>query len=163
MRFSFWLHLEACGILVPQPGIEPVFPAVQVWSPNHWTAREFPEIYIYFSYCFEIWCVFHTYSTPQIGLTTFQVSTCHMWWWLPIGQYRTVMIFKAMELQEWRRVQDWILEHLNMSSGRTGGADKWDSKWEPTKPAGKQGKSMSKEPWRRGCQLHQLMLRNGVR
>ena len=47
MRFSFWLHLEACGILVPQPGIEPVFPAVQVWSPNHWTAREFPEIYIY--------------------------------------------------------------------------------------------------------------------
>ena len=42
MRFSFWLHLEACGILVPQPGIEPVFPAVEVWSPNHWTTREVP-------------------------------------------------------------------------------------------------------------------------
>ena len=55
MRFSFWLHLEACGILVPQPGIEPVFPAVEVWSPNHWTTREFPEIYIFFSYCFETW------------------------------------------------------------------------------------------------------------
>ena len=32
----------ACGILVPQPGIEPVPPVVEAWSPNHWTAREFP-------------------------------------------------------------------------------------------------------------------------
>ena len=30
----------ACGILVPQPGIEPVFPAVEAWSLNHWTVRE---------------------------------------------------------------------------------------------------------------------------
>ena len=29
-----------CGILVPWPGIEPVAPAVQAWSPNDWTARE---------------------------------------------------------------------------------------------------------------------------
>ena len=28
--------------LSPQPGIEPVSPAVEVQSPNHWTAREFP-------------------------------------------------------------------------------------------------------------------------
>ena len=34
-------HCEACGILVPQPGIEPGPWAVKVWSPNHWTAREF--------------------------------------------------------------------------------------------------------------------------
>ena len=32
----------ACGILVPRPGIKHVPPAVKVWSPNHWTAREFP-------------------------------------------------------------------------------------------------------------------------
>ena len=32
---------EACGILVPQPGIEPGPLAVRVWSPNHWTAKEF--------------------------------------------------------------------------------------------------------------------------
>ena len=38
----FWLHHTACGILVPQPGIEPVPPPVGAWSPNHWTAREFP-------------------------------------------------------------------------------------------------------------------------
>ena len=33
----------ACGTLVPQPGIEPVPPAVEVQSLNHWTAREVLE------------------------------------------------------------------------------------------------------------------------
>ena len=33
----------ACGILVPQPGTEPGLSAVNVQSPNHWVAREFPE------------------------------------------------------------------------------------------------------------------------
>ena len=27
---NFWLYCEACGILVPQPGTEPVSPAVEV-------------------------------------------------------------------------------------------------------------------------------------
>ena len=35
----------ACGILVPQPGIEPGPSAVKAPSPNHWSAREFPVIY----------------------------------------------------------------------------------------------------------------------
>ena len=39
----FWLHRMVCGILVPQPRIQPVPPEVKVWNPNHWTAREFPE------------------------------------------------------------------------------------------------------------------------
>ena len=30
----------ACGILILQPGMEPVYPAVEAWSPNHWTTRE---------------------------------------------------------------------------------------------------------------------------
>ena len=34
---------KACGILVPRPGIEPGPSAVRAWSPNHWTAREFPK------------------------------------------------------------------------------------------------------------------------
>ena len=38
-RFYFYLFFifghEACEILVPQPGIEPLPPAVEVWSPNH--------------------------------------------------------------------------------------------------------------------------------
>jgi len=47
MRFGFcsfsWLRLEAWGILVPPPGIEPVSPALEAWSLNHWTAREVPR------------------------------------------------------------------------------------------------------------------------
>ena len=38
-----WSVLWACGILVPQPGIKPVPPKVEAWSPNHWTARESPR------------------------------------------------------------------------------------------------------------------------
>ena len=29
-------------ILVPWPGIEPMPPVVETWSPNYWAAREFP-------------------------------------------------------------------------------------------------------------------------
>ena len=38
--FIFWLHLEACKIFIPWLGIEPVLPAVDVQSPNHWATRE---------------------------------------------------------------------------------------------------------------------------
>ena len=37
----FWPCRTACGILVPQPGIEPVPPAVEAQSPDYWTTREF--------------------------------------------------------------------------------------------------------------------------
>ena len=42
VSFCFWLHHAACGILVPQLGIEPTPSAVKAQSPNHWTVREFP-------------------------------------------------------------------------------------------------------------------------
>ena len=38
--FTFWLLCTACEILVPRPGFEPTHPAMQTWSPNHWTARK---------------------------------------------------------------------------------------------------------------------------
>ena len=42
-RFSFfWPHLMARGILVPQPVIKPMLPAVEVWSLNPGTARDVP-------------------------------------------------------------------------------------------------------------------------
>ena len=41
--FFFWKYCLACEILVPRPGIEPRPLAVRLWSPNHWTAREFPH------------------------------------------------------------------------------------------------------------------------
>ena len=37
LLFSGW---GACTVLVLQPGIEPVPPAVEPWSLNHWTTRE---------------------------------------------------------------------------------------------------------------------------
>ena len=40
--FSFF-GFAACRILVPWPGIEPLSPALEVQSLNHWTAREIPE------------------------------------------------------------------------------------------------------------------------
>ena len=41
--FFFWPCHVTFGILVPQPGIEPVPPAVEAQSLNHWTAREVPR------------------------------------------------------------------------------------------------------------------------
>ena len=35
----------ACRILVPWPGIELMPPAVEMWSPNHWTTKGFPLIH----------------------------------------------------------------------------------------------------------------------
>ena len=38
--FFFWSYHVACKILVPWPGIEPMPPALEAQSLNHWTARE---------------------------------------------------------------------------------------------------------------------------
>ena len=38
--FFFGCAAQLVGILVPQPGVEPVPPAVEARSLNHWTARE---------------------------------------------------------------------------------------------------------------------------
>ena len=35
-----WFHHEACRNLIPWPGIEPIPPALEAKSLNHWTARE---------------------------------------------------------------------------------------------------------------------------
>ena len=40
--FFFGCHM-VCRILVPQPGIKPVPPAVEGQSPTHWTIRELPS------------------------------------------------------------------------------------------------------------------------
>ena len=39
-----WPHHVSLGFLVPQPVIETVLPAVEVWSPNRWAAREVPVL-----------------------------------------------------------------------------------------------------------------------
>ena len=47
----FGLCCVACGILVPQPGIEPMYPALDEWGLNHWTTREVPTC---FSFLFSL-------------------------------------------------------------------------------------------------------------
>ena len=42
-----WLYGVACEILVPQPGIESVPAALELQSPNHWAAREFPYFFFF--------------------------------------------------------------------------------------------------------------------
>ena len=43
----FWPSCVACGILVPQSGIEPVPPAMEERSPYHWTIRKVPLQLLY--------------------------------------------------------------------------------------------------------------------
>ena len=45
--FFFWSHCTVCGILVPQSGIEPLPPALEAWSLNHWTVRKVPILELY--------------------------------------------------------------------------------------------------------------------
>lgn len=40
---SFWSHCTVCGVLAPQPWIEPGLPAMKALSPNHQRGREFPK------------------------------------------------------------------------------------------------------------------------
>ena len=53
---SFWPCPVACGILVPLPRIEPMPPALEAQSLNHWTTREvlIHCLYISFFACLSI-------------------------------------------------------------------------------------------------------------
>ena len=58
--FSSWLHHMACRILVPQPGIKPESSAVRLWSPRHWTIREFPKYPLCRAWRAKVWwCPFY--------------------------------------------------------------------------------------------------------
>ena len=56
LDFLHFLHItffpplgyKACGILVPQPEIEPVLPAVEEQTPNYWITREVPPTYYFY-------------------------------------------------------------------------------------------------------------------
>ena len=38
--YFIFIEHAACGISVPQPGVEPTPPALEAWNLNHWIARE---------------------------------------------------------------------------------------------------------------------------
>ena len=44
-QFSFWFSHAACEILVPRPGIKPVFLTAEAQSLNPWTVRKFPAFH----------------------------------------------------------------------------------------------------------------------
>ena len=52
--FLFWPHCTAHGTLVCWPGIEPMNPALQVWSLKHCTTREGPGFC--FNFAFFLFC-----------------------------------------------------------------------------------------------------------
>ena len=66
--FFFWPHLASCGMLVPQPGIEPGATAVKAPSTNHWTTREFPKFIIVFDFMMRTFGVLSQklFSTPVL-------------------------------------------------------------------------------------------------
>ena len=51
--FFFAAPCLTCRILVPWPGVRPSPPVVEVWSFNHWTAREIPVLFL----CVGLWCI----------------------------------------------------------------------------------------------------------
>ena len=71
--FFFFFWAAARWILVLQPVIQPTHPAVESWSPNHWTTREFsalPVLFILHDWYFH----FELFSWIVQVLTTSMVS-----------------------------------------------------------------------------------------
>ena len=71
LTFTLWPCHSACCTLVPQPGIEPLSPALEVQSLNHWTSREVPLFLFYFALMVLIFlfCVSWTLSQISFGET----------------------------------------------------------------------------------------------
>ena len=75
INFFFFLPRHtACAILVHRPGIEPMSPALEAQSLNHWTAREVPK-----AQCFLKKIVF-TLFWLQIGSPLLHVGFLQLWW-----------------------------------------------------------------------------------
>ena len=60
----FWPHLAACGILVPQPGMELLTSTLAVQSLSHWRAREVLKMVVLILFCFVGHVMWHVGSSP---------------------------------------------------------------------------------------------------
>ena len=83
--FGWGACCMACGILVPQPGIEPMSPALEVLSPSRvsfqttWTTKEvWRKIFMFkfFLSGHKIWILFHS---RHYNLYTVVLNLYHIW------------------------------------------------------------------------------------
>ena len=79
----FWPHCTACGILVSWPRIEPVIPALGVWSLNHWTTREVPRSHLFI-------CAFISFALGNRSPKKYHYDLCQSV--LPMFSSRSFMV-----------------------------------------------------------------------
>ena len=130
--FCFGLHHTACGILVPQPGIEPGPSAVRARSLNHWTAREllsplisfffkinkFTYLFIYF-WLRWVFVAAHGLSlvVASGGYYSLQCMSFSLWWLLllwSMGSRHVGLVVVACGLSS---CGSWALERRFSSCG----------------------------------------------
>ena len=92
----FWLHHVACEILVPWPGVEPMPPAVEARSPNHWTAKEFQEIEFLFMWLIHIVLDIKTYRFLKIHFNI-MINLLHINKWLVFCFFKKTFFLKMQK------------------------------------------------------------------
>ena len=127
--FIVFAHSVTCGILAPWLGIELRTVAVKAQSPNHWTAREFPE------FCFIILKIIEreTRNTgskkkkkQKVILDAHQKSTCthigpQAWFGVHLGPY-TGWPLASGKTTVSLRLKNWICQkEEEWGGGREGG------------------------------------------
>ena len=91
--YLFFFGIPPCGILVPQPGIEPMPPAMEVGSLNHWTTREDPTPL----FILRRWL---RMVAAQAQKTNHGGRELSLW--------GTMILVHPFNLQEGRRAGDWV-------------------------------------------------------
>ena len=74
--FLFWLH-SCMRILVPQPGVKPVSPAVEAKILNHWATREVPEVSFLYTHTHT-----HTHTHLLCLLHLINLGGSDTWGWI---------------------------------------------------------------------------------
>ena len=87
LHFFFWPCPVSCRISVPWPGIEPMPPAVEAQSLNHWTARE--VLLMHFSYC--EWCCY------EQGWTNISLRPYFQFFWVYTQKWNCWAIFNFLK------------------------------------------------------------------
>ena len=110
---SFLFLAVPCGILVPQPGIEPIPPAVNMWSLNHRTTREVPPASLLKFFFIEKNNLFSNSNQLSLNIHSFSRE-----WGLLKSEERTfqsVLILSAESLR-WDRI--WCVQAITRGGAK---------------------------------------------